>query len=179
MMLRKTRAEAVLNIYSNFLDTFPTFEVLADAPVARIRSKMQSLGMVSRAEKMKETARRAVTVGPSGITPDPEKLFEIFGNGSRYTVNAIRCFAFDKEVAIFDVNVARILKRVFSINFGKDAHKNEASWGLATALLPTSHVKEYNWALLDLGRTVCKKKPRCEICPLNAICDYAKKSVHD
>jgi A/G-specific adenine glycosylase len=175
IMLRRTRADAVLPVYAEFLDAFPTFESLAAASAYRIQSRMHSLGMVSRAEKMREIAKRATKISPMGITRDEEQLFEIFGSGSRYTVNALRCFAFGERVAIFDVNVARILGRVFSIDFGKDAHKNELSWRLASLLLPPNHVKEYNWALLDLGRTVCKKRPLCEICPLNTSCDYVKK----
>ncbi len=104
-------------------------------------------------------------------------MLEVFGSGSNYTVNAVRCFALNQKVPIFDVNVKRIFERVFSIDFGKDAHKKKNSWEIVSYAVPDSSVKEYNWALLDLGKSVCTiSEPKCKVCPLNSICDYANNS---
>jgi adenine-specific DNA glycosylase len=32
----------------------------------------------------------------------------------------------------------------------------------------------WHHALMDLGATICKPKPQCEICPLNVDCRYAR-----
>jgi A/G-specific adenine glycosylase len=50
------------------------------------------------------------------------------------------------------------------------------AWNLAELLLPETNVKEFNWALLDLGRTVCTPRPKCRKCTLSAVCDYAKNA---
>ena len=105
-------------------------------------------------------------------------LESVLGSHKKYLINALRCFAFGENVAIFDVNIRRILTRVFSINFPEEAHKSEFSWYVSNLLVPESHAKQYNWAMLDLGRKVCStKSPKCEVCPLNVICDLGQKSL--
>lgn len=177
LLLRKTRANKVSEIFPLFVQKFPTIFELAKSPLQKIRSTIYPLGRLERDKEIKSIATTIVEQY-SGIIPNSEKeLLEIVGPKSRYTVNAIRCFAFGENVPVFDVNVNRVLSRVFSINFGKQPHKNEEAWKFAKLLLPTRKVGEYNWALLDLGRTVCITKPRCSICPLLTICDYGRKTV--
>ena len=44
---------------------------------------------------------------------------------------------------------------------------------LATYLLPQSEHRQYNFALLDLGRQICRyTDPRCGDCPVVPSCDY-------
>jgi len=39
---------------------------------------------------------------------------------------------------------------------------------------PHTHVREWNWAVLDLAAAIClPKKPRCEGCPLRSGCAFA------
>ena len=43
------------------------------------------------------------------------------------------------------------------------------------ARAPIKNNQNYNYALLDLGGIICKSKnPRCSICPLNQLCNYAR-----
>lgn len=173
MLLRRTRASSVILVYGKFLEKFPDVFYLAKSSVKDIEVLIKSLGMKSRSSRIKYVAELIVKKY-SGIIPSEESdLLDVIGKGSLYTVNAIRCFGLNEKVAIFDVNVKRILERVFSINFGKDAHKKKSSWDIASMLVPEKNVKQYNWALLDLGKSVCTgTNPKCSICPLKTICDY-------
>jgi A/G-specific adenine glycosylase len=46
-------------------------------------------------------------------------------------------------------------------------------WETARSLLPRRRFREYNWALLDLAKKLCRPvNPRCFDCPLNTICEY-------
>ena len=130
--------------------------------------------MKSRSARIKHVAELIVKKYAGKIPSEESALLNLIGKGSLYTVNAIRCFGLNEKVAIFDVNVKRILERVFSIDFGKDAHKKKSSWNIASILVPEKNVKQYNWALLDLGKSICTgTNPKCSICPLKTICDYA------
>ncbi|MDE1764950.1 MAG: hypothetical protein KGI27_01615 [Thaumarchaeota archaeon] len=174
MLLRRTRASSVIAIYEKFIEKFPDISHLAKSPIKDIESLVKSLGMKSRSSRIKFVAESIMKKYAGKIPSEESELLEIIGKGSFYTVNAIRCFGLNKKVAIFDVNVKRILERVFSIDFGKDAHKKKSSWNLASLLLPQENVKQYNWALLDLGKSICTgTNPKCSICPLKTICDYA------
>lgn len=176
LLLRRTRAESVQDVYITFIKKFPSISVLSKSTIGDISSTIKSLGLLSRSHKIKSIAKQIVKQH-NGIIPHSEdELIKIIGSESHYTTNAVRCFAMDKRVPIFDVNVKRILERVFSINLGKSSHKNKLSWKIATSLLPAANIKQYNWAILDIGKSICiNNTPKCKICPLRSICDYALK----
>jgi A/G-specific adenine glycosylase len=177
MLLRRTRASSVPSVYEKFLKKFPTVSSLAKSSVEEIENIIQSLGMKSRSNKMKSAAKIIVEKYSGKIPSGEKELLEIVGRESRYTANAIRCFALNQKVPIFDVNVNRIFERIFSVDFGKAAHKKKDSWKLVSLVVPEKNIKQYNWALLDLGKAVCTPAdPKCKICPLKTICDYGLKS---
>jgi len=164
MLLRRTRASSVEKIYNIFLKKFPTVKVLAKSSTKEIEKEIKSLGIKSRSNNIKHVSNKLVKQFPYKFPASEEELLDIFGPGSRYTINAIRCFAMNQKVPIFDVNVKRIFERVFSIKFEKDAHKKKSSWTTVSYALPERNVKQYNWALLDLGKAICtSSNPKCEI----------------
>ena len=176
MLLRRTRASSVEKVYKNFLNKFPTVKTLAKSSTGEIEKVIKSLGIRTRSNKIKSTAEKLFHNYPTGFPTDEKEMLEVFGSGSKYTINAIRCFAQNQKVPIFDVNVKRIFERVFSIDFGNESHKKKSSWEIVSCVVPDNKVKQYNWALLDLGKSICTvSKPRCEACPLNSICDYYEK----
>lgn len=175
MLLRRTRAGNVVSVYGSFLEKFPDIESLARSSDADVENTISSLGMIGRARHLVSVAKRIEGRGAGQFPQSKNELLELIGPSSHYTVNAIRCFAFNQREPIFDVNVKRIIERVFSLNLGPDAHKKKISWDLTSLLLPDANVREFNWALLDLGKSICTfHNPKCEICPLRIICDYAR-----
>lgn len=176
LLLQRTRATNVVPVYEKFLEKFPDIKTLSNSSLHDIEKAIKSLGIKSRSVKIKSISKIIVNKY-SGILPTSENnLKEVFGCDSRYTVNAIRCFSLNQNVPIFDVNVQRVFARIFSIDFGKDAHKKKKSWDTVSYALPQKNVKRFNWALLDLGKTVCiSTTPKCKECPLISICDYGLK----
>lgn len=178
MLLRRTRASSVPVVYENFLKKFPTVSSLARSSLETIENIIKSLGMKSRSSKMKMAAKLIVEDYSGKFPSDEAELLAIVGKESQYTVNAIRCFGLNQKVPIFDVNVKRIFERIYSIDFGKAPHKKKISWKIVSEVLPEKNIKQYNWALLDLGKAVCTPaSPKCIICPLKSICDYASKKT--
>lgn len=175
LLLRKTRADKVSEIFPLFIRQFPSVKELAESQPEKIREVIYALGRLKRDAQMREIARIVVGKYAGELPRSEEDLLSILGKQSRYTVNAIRCFAYGERVPVFDVNVNRILSRVFSTDFGIQPHKNQKAWELAGMLVPKKRVKDYNWALLDLGRTVCTPRPKCTVCPLFIVCDYATR----
>jgi len=175
MLLRRTRASSVIDVYKKFIKKFPTVFSLAKSDTREIENLIVSLGMKSRSQKMKSAAQIIVEKHAGKLPPEESELLAIMGEESYYAVNAIRCFGLNQRVPIFDVNVKRIFERVFSTEFGKAAHKKKSSWEIVSSAVPAKNIKQYNWALLDLGKAVCTPvNQKCGICPLNSICDYAK-----
>lgn len=179
LLLRKTRADQVSLIFSRLVAKYPSIDALAASNPAELEGLIYSLGRTKRASKMVDIAHTICQVYDGKIPNGEKELLRAIGSQSTYTVNAIRCFAYQERVAIFDVNIKRLIQRLFSVNLGQDAHKKQISWEIAEQLLPRENFRQFNWALLDLGRTVCTNNvPDCPLCPLRGSCDYAKRSVH-
>jgi len=176
MLLQRTRASNVVPVYIDFIKRFPTIKSLSMASVRELERFISTLGIKSRSVKMKSVAEKLVHDYSGKIPSDEENLLVVLGPGSRYTINAVRCFAMGKRVPIFDVNVKRIFGRMFSIVFTKESHKNSKTWEIVSYALPEDNVNRFNWALLDLGKTICTpNNPKCEECPLKSICDYGSR----
>lgn len=175
VLLRRTRASKVAEVYHVFMHKFPNVNTLAKGRIAEIKRIVKPLGIASRSVKMREVARSLVENYSNEFPTGEAAMLSTIGVQSLYTINAIKCFAFGESVPIFDTNVKRILERVFSLDLGRDAHKKRSSWELAGLLVPNTMCKQYNLALLDVGRTICTpSNPKCKICPLQSLCDFAK-----
>jgi A/G-specific adenine glycosylase len=106
-----------------------------------------------------------------GVFPsDPEGVVALPGIG-RSTAAAILAFSFGQRRAILDGNVKRVLARCFGIAGypGTKAVENRL-WQQAEALLPEAGIETYTQALMDLGATLCTRKPSCAACPLSESC---------
>ncbi len=175
MLLRKTRADQVTGVYQAFIKQFPSLQILANADTERIRDVVWSLGLAYRSKWIKDISRNLFDKSGNTIPCDKHNLESGIGKNRRYILNAIRCFAFGQTIPIFDVNVKRVLERVFSIKFAKSAHRDQSAWEIASMLVPEAKPKEYNWSIIDLGRLICtSRNPKCSICPLMELCDFAK-----
>jgi A/G-specific adenine glycosylase len=107
------------------------------------------------------------------VPSDAEQLKGLTGVGN-YIANAVLCFAYNRRAAVVDTNVIRVLARVFGLISKRSRPRTDPElWRAAAALLPRQRVKDYNWALLDLGKKLCTpRNPKCSACPLAPLCDY-------
>ena len=172
IMLQQTQVDRVLPKYFEWLQKYPSFEVLADAPLEDVTRTWYPLGYNVRPRRLQSIAREAVTRFGGALPSDEETLLSFHGIG-RYTAGAIRSFAFRQRAAIVDTNVARVLSRVFlGVQANPKGHAQQRRlWRISAALVPHRHAFDFNQALMDLGATVCMaRKPRCRVCPLRRQC---------
>jgi A/G-specific adenine glycosylase len=106
---------------------------------------------------------------PDGLPRTVAELDALPGIGA-YTAGAIAAFAFGRRVAFADTNIQRVLGRVY---LGRPGTNQEAV-ELDRAAMPQRSSDLWHHALMDLGATICKPKPRCDDCPLQADCRYAR-----
>src|SRR5690606_29750126 len=90
----------------------------------------------------------------------------------RYTAGAIASIAFDEAAPLLDGNVIRVFARLTDLEADVTQTAVQAQlWTLAEEWLPAERPGDYNQALMELGRTVCKpRSPLCADCPLQAHC---------
>ena len=148
VMSQQTQIERVRAYWEPWMARWPSARELASATLTDVLHAWQGLGYPRRARDLLGAAQRIARQG----WPAPERLTELPGVGP-YTADAIRCFAFEQPVLPRDANVRRVLARRFPAGLEPPAQP----WALGGALM-------------DLGRTHCRSRPRCEGCPLRPGC---------
>ena len=170
-MLQQTQVDRVLPKYHEWLDKYPSFEALAEAPEKDVASTWYPLGYNIRPRRLQAIAREAVAKYGGKLPSDETTLLSFKGIGE-YTAGAIRSFAFRERAAILDTNVARLLFRVF---IGRGQPREHATkrhlWLISASLVPKGRAFDFNQALMDFGAMLCTaRKPKCLICPMAARC---------
>lgn len=181
IMLQRTRAEQVVPVYKQFLQTYPDIDSLSKASVSEVRSAILSLGLEKRAEGIKQLADQIMEECHGRIPRTREELMQLHWVGN-YIANAILCYAFQQDVPTVDVNFARVLERVFSLKLKHPAQKDKRVHELALHLVPhaKSSCRVLNLGILDLANRICTaKNPSCQICPVNSVCDYGTAVLKD
>ena len=178
MLLSKSLAERVDVVAPRVLARWPTPRELADAEVEELESELYELGLQrKRALLLKECARALVAHFEAKVPFEYEDLVSLPYVGP-YTANAVRCFAFGLRSPILDANVARVYSRVFGLGPPPpDLRRAPRLWRLAERMTSPRSFRGFNWAILDLGGTICvPQRPRCAECPVKPLCSMSEAS---
>ena len=180
IMLQQTQVNTVIPYYERFLERFPSVEDLAEAPQQTVLKMWEGLGYYSRARNMHKAAREVVTEYDSQFPDTYGKLLKLKGIGP-YTAAAVSSIAFQRQQAVVDGNVIRVLSRYFGIrdDVRRSAVKHDIQ-DIADSIIPESEPGDFNQAVMELGATVCTpKKPECGSCPLSVDCVAYKTAETD
>jgi A/G-specific adenine glycosylase len=164
-MLQQTQAARVVPRWHRFLTRFPTARACADAGVGAVVGEWAGLGYNRRAVNLHRAAVTVVERHHGEVPDDLDTLLVLPGIGP-YTARAVLAFAFERDVAVVDTNVGRVIARQagrgFTARVAQDAADDLVPVGLGWA---------WNQAMLDLGAIVCtKRSPSCDSCPVSASC---------
>ncbi|CAG9046600.1 Adenine DNA glycosylase [Chlamydia abortus] len=175
VMLQQTRAEVVVKYFIEWMKKFPTIESLATANEEDVIKAWEGLGYYTRVRNLLHGARMVMTDFGGKLPDDPLDLMQIKGLGP-YTVHAILAFAFKRRTAAVDGNVLRVISRVFLIDASIDLESTK-TWvfRIVLSFLPVEDPQVIAEALIELGACICKRAPKCEICPLQSICGAFKE----
>ncbi len=179
IMLQQTRIEAVVPYFERFMTALPTVRDLAAVSDERLMKLWEGLGYYSRARNLKKAAVQICELYSGELPADFDKLRALPGLGD-YTAGAVASIAFGIAVPAVDGNVLRVVSRLTADfeNVMKTATRRRytetvASW------LPTGATGDFNAAIMELGERVClpNTTPRCEECPLAAVCEGHRQKV--
>ena len=170
IMLQQTRVEQMLPYYEKFLQKFPSLRALAAADEQAVLKAWEGLGYYSRARNFHAAAKQAVEKFRGKLPARLDELLKLPGLGP-YTAAAVASIAYNKDCAVVDGNVVRVLSRFFAKK-GKVKDFQET----AQEILPHGKARDFNQALMELGALVCvPENPLCGQCPLNADCTARKQ----
>ena len=166
VMLQQTQVLRVIPKWEVFVERYPTAAALAGESLGEVLRLWQGLGYPRRARNLHRTAE-VVTSDHGGVLPDDlEALLALPGIGP-YTARAVLVFAYERDVAVVDTNIARVLARVAGTRLGAAAAQR-----LADSLVPAGDSWLWNQVFMDLGATICRSRPDCARCPLPARCAW-------
>ena len=173
IMLQQTRIEAVIPYYARFLAALPDIASLAAVDEDQLLKLWEGLGYYSRARNLQKAARRVMAEYGGELPRSAKELKTLPGIGD-YTAGAIASIAYGEPEPAVDGNVLRVMTRVLAMDRDILLPKTRAE---IAALLKTAYPTGPRAGLLtegimELGETLClpNARPRCEVCPLNALC---------
>lgn len=169
VMLQQTQADRVVARWRSFLDRWPDVRSCSEAPLSDVLEEWSGLGYPRRARNLWSAARMIVADerrrDDDWFPDDLEGLLLLPGVGP-YTARAVLAFAFERDAAVVDTNVGRVLARRSGVTL-RPAQAQAA----ADAWVPDGAGWEWNQGLLDLGALRCRPvRPDCGRCPVAATC---------
>jgi A/G-specific adenine glycosylase len=170
VMLQQTQAARVAPAFRSFLRRFPSVRALAKAPRGEVIRAWGNLGYNRRALALAEAARAIVEKHGGRIPRDMLSLRSLPGVGP-YTAAAVSSVAFREPVPALDVNVRRVVSRH---RLGADGGPAGEVTRAAVRWIDRDEPGEWNQALMDLGREVCRPTPRCGVCPIASGCRFRR-----
>jgi A/G-specific adenine glycosylase len=151
---------------------------LAAASSSDVLRAWQGLGYNRRALNLHKAAQALAMM--KRFPESQEELMKLPGIG-RYTSAAILAFAFNKDIPVVDVNIERVLSRVWKKMTTHDQviAMDEVEL-LDAAILPIGQSSKWHQALMDHGSQICtKRNPKCAECPVLDHCSSGKYFIRN
>ena len=121
-------------------------------------------------------ALASVMAKKQGRLPVSRDELERLPGISQYMASSILLLCHGQREALVDVNVARVLERVFGKRHLADIRYDPYLHELAQLVVSANDAVSCNWAIIDLAATVCQANtPKCPMCPLNDTCRFANQ----
>ncbi|HEY7926896.1 MAG: A/G-specific adenine glycosylase [Candidatus Dormibacteria bacterium] len=175
VMLQQTSVGRVLPRWSRFLCRWPDADHCAAATLADVLREWQGMGYPRRARALWLAAAR---VAAEGWPTDEASLRTLPGVGA-YTARALLAFS-DVGVAVAsprDVNVGRVAARAALGREPAQARVTALDTVLSDSRPHGMPLRDYTYALFDVGTLHCRSQPRCEGCPLAPSCAFRGRGV--
>jgi A/G-specific adenine glycosylase len=172
ILLQRTRAEQVVPVYQQLCVTYPSASSLSAAPPSEVRTLLKPLGLHWRIPLIQ---RLAAQLGDLSSVPlNRVALCELPGVGD-YAAAAFLSLHCGRRASIVDSNVVRLYGRLFGFVVDGETRRKKWFLELAAEMTPVRHHRDYNYAVLDFTRAICRPKPLCESCPLIDLCDFGSR----
>jgi A/G-specific adenine glycosylase len=165
VMSQQTGIERVGPAWRRFVDRWPTPADLAEAGTHDLLAAWAGLGYNRRALALRECARMIVADHSGHLPASVAELDALPGIGP-YTARAVAASAFGVPVAPLDVNVRRVVSRLFGVPASSPGLQTTAD-GLVSRTDPGRWLD----AVMDLASGTCTARtPHCDACPIASLC---------
>lgn len=148
LMLQQTQTERVHPKYHRFLELWPDFYALDQAPFPEILKEWKGLGYNRRAIALKEIAKISVAQYHGSLPVELEKLRSLPMVGAA-TAAAVRSFSFNLPSLYLETNIRRVLLYFFFD--GEEKIRDRDLYEVLEQLQSRDNPKQWYYALMDYG----------------------------
>ncbi|NLA53556.1 MAG: endonuclease III, partial [Clostridiales bacterium] len=149
---------------------FPTIASMAKATPEILYPYVKSCGFASKATNIVLACRQIMDEFAGAVPGDMDKLISLPGVG-RKTANVVLANAFHVPTIAVDTHVFRVSNR---LGLADATNVSKTEQQLMQIIPRKDWIAAHHWLILH-GRRVCKaRRPLCEICTLNDLCNYYK-----
>ncbi len=151
-------------------ERYPDAEALSKATVGDIYELIKSISYPNNKAKNLLGMAKVLMSDFQGLVPDDVDKLQTLPGVGRKTANVVASVAFNKPAMAVDTHVFRVSARIGLTKNAKNPLETERQ---LVKYIPESVIpKAHHWLILH-GRYVCKaRKPECEKCGINTICEY-------
>lgn len=172
IMLHRTRANQVRQIYETFVQDYPDFRSIVKSGIDNMKSQLHPLGLIWRAEYLYRMAEEIVVRYNGRIPSSKEELMRLPGVGE-YIASATLCFGYNLPEPILDTNTVRVIGRIWGIKIDDSSRRNRKFVKIMNDLISHGEPRMFSFSLIDLAFFICKKKNmKCDGCPLKRVCTF-------
>ena len=169
IMLQQTQIATVIPYYHKWLKKFPDIIDVAKANENEILKIWEGLGYYSRALNFHHACKKIIKSYNGIIPKDQNKFIKLKGVG-KYIDAAVRSIGYNDIVPTIDGNVNRVVSRLLCLD-KPPQNKYTEIYNFLISIIDRKNPGDFNQALMDLGRNICKpKKPLCQDCPIKNYC---------
>ena len=154
IMLQQTQAERVVSRYKQFLNEFPDFSSLAQAPLSKVLRVWKGLGYNRRALYLKKTAKIVLERYGGKMPRKKESLLLLPGIGEA-TAGDILAFTWNIPTVVIETYIRSVFIHFFFPHKRLVSDKEIAV--LVEKTLPKKHPREWYYALMDYGAYLKEK----------------------
>lgn len=154
-------------------ERFPTLQAFAEADVDEVGQYVHSTGFWrAKARDMVACAKMLIERFDGKVPDNMEDLLSLPGVG-RKTANLILGDIYGKEGYVCDTHCIRITGLLGITDGSKDPLKVEQQ---LRSCIPPEESNDFCHRMVLHGRALCiARRPQCDACPLNTLCDHAKE----
>lgn len=171
----QTTDKAVNKVTPNLWKHYPEIEDLAKANLVDVEECLRTIGLYKNKARNIIKTERVILQDFDGQVPKTHKELETLPGVGRKTANVVLAEVYGIPSIAVDTHVSRIAKRL-NIS-APDADVKEIEEDLMKKIPKKDWILTHH-RLIFFGRYHClAKKPKCDICPVQAYCKYYKDNA--
>jgi A/G-specific adenine glycosylase len=168
IMLQRTKAEQVSPVFEEFTRRFKYPSDFINSPDDKLFLPLGLPGRYEQFQKLNEILLH------TEIPLRKDELIKLPGVGE-YIASSFLSLHCNIRAYLIDSNIVRTYGRYWGFRFDEGIRRKKWFILFCDLLTPIKNHRVYNYALIDFSRSICKSRPRCDVCLLYKRCKFLQK----